>query len=198
MMKGNTMSKRIGIFGGTFDPPHIGHLIVANEVLNHLKLHEVRFMPNHTPPHKEKANGVTNEQRVQMVQLAIKHHPQFSLELLEIERGGKSYTYDTIVQLKEREPENDFYFIIGGDSVEHLTQWHRIEELVSLVQFVGVNRPNYSSSRCPYPLITIEIPEIGISSSEIRNRLRHGQTVKYFLPDEVNQYIKEHRLYGAK
>lgn len=190
------MKKRVGILGGTFDPPHIGHLIIANEVLQELELDEVRFMPNQEPPHKEKTAGVTDLDRLNMLELATSGQPAFKIETIEMERPGRSYTYDTIVLLKEREPDTQFYFIIGADMIEYLPKWRNIDQLVRLVRFVGVNRPAYSH-QTKYPVQFVEIPEIHISSSLIRERLEKKRSVKYLIPDAVWEYIKEHHLYGT-
>ncbi|TQR10591.1 nicotinate-nucleotide adenylyltransferase [Psychrobacillus soli] len=188
------MSKKIGILGGTFNPPHIGHLIIANEVLNALRLDEVRFMPNATPPHKQEDEQVTAAQRLKMVQLAIRGIPNLSVETIELERGGTSYTIDTVEMLKQREPESEFYFIIGGDQVEYLPNWHRIDELVQKVQFVGVPRPN-TKIESAYPISTIAIPQIDISSTLVRNRLMNGVTTKLLIPDKVIDFIQKEKLY---
>ncbi|KHD85221.1 nicotinate-nucleotide adenylyltransferase [Bacillus ginsengihumi] len=188
--------KQVGILGGTFDPPHLGHVILANEVLQALKLDEIRFMPNQEPPHKMKVADVTNNDRLNMLKLAIADHPKFVIETIELERTGPSYTYDTMVLLKEREPDIDFYFIIGADMIEYLPKWKNIEQLVQLVNFVGVNRPKYSHIT-HYPITFVEIPDIQISSSIIRERLYHNMSVQYLIADQVWDYIKEHHLYGT-
>lgn len=188
------MKKRIGILGGTFNPPHIGHLIIANEVLVALHLDEIRFMPNYTPPHKEIDHRIRDEDRLHMLRAAIDGHPYFSMELIEMERKGTSYTFDTIKALKEREPETDFYFIIGGDMVEYLPKWHRIDELSRMITFVGVRRPGYSV-QTPYRVQLIETPEIHLSSTALRQRAADGGTLRYLLPERVIAYIKENRLY---
>lgn len=188
------MRKKVGILGGTFNPPHIGHLIIANEVLNALRLDEVRFMPNATPPHKQKDEQVTTEQRLKMTQLAIRGIPNMAVETIELERGGTSYTFDTIEMLQSREPNTDFYFIIGGDQVEYLPKWHRIDELVQKVQFVGVPRPNTTLDTA-YSISTIAIPQIDLSSTLLRNRLMNGVTTKFLIPDRVNDFIQKEKLY---
>ncbi|PLT34629.1 nicotinate-nucleotide adenylyltransferase [Bacillus sp. V5-8f] len=187
--------KRIGIVGGTFDPPHIGHLIVANEVLDALELDEIRFMPNHVPPHKEKTLNVTDEDRVAMLSYALEGNDFFLIEKIEIERQGTSYTYETIQLLRQREPENDFHFIIGADMIEYLPRWHKIDELMKLVKFIGVKRPTYNE-KTNYPIMMVDIPEMFISSSAIRDRIKKGKTVKYLLPEKVIQYIEENDLYA--
>lgn len=191
------MKKRVGILGGTFDPPHLGHLIVANEVWQALKLDEVRFMPNQEPPHKERKSNVTNEDRKKMLSMSIADHPHFSIELIEYERDGRSYTYDTMKLLKSREPDVEFFFIIGADMIEYLPKWYNIEKLSELVQFVGVNRPGHSE-QTQYPIINIKIPEINLSSTIIRNKIQMNQSIKYLVKDEVVEYIKEHELYGKE
>nr|WP_194949924.1 nicotinate-nucleotide adenylyltransferase [Anoxybacillus flavithermus] len=185
--------KRVGILGGTFDPPHYGHLLIADDVRTELQLDEIWFMPNYIPPHKDKQ--VTDHvHRVHMLRAAIANQPHFRVETIELERKERSYTYDTIVLLKQRYPDTMFYFIIGGDMVEYLPNWYRIDELVQLVQFVGVKRPGYSL-RTPYPIIEVDVPTFAVSSSLIRERIQSGKSVTYLLPEAVQLYIKENRLY---
>ncbi|WP_342598448.1 nicotinate-nucleotide adenylyltransferase [Psychrobacillus sp. FSL H8-0483] len=188
------MSKKVGILGGTFNPPHIGHLIIANEVLHALNLDEVRWMPNATPPHKQMDERVTASQRLKMVELAMEGIPYMSVELIELARGGTSYTFDTVELLQKREPETEFFFIIGGDQVEYLPKWYRIDELVKKVQIVGVSRPN-TTIESAYPIITLEIPQIDLSSTLVRNRLMNGETTKFLIPDVVRDFIQKEKLY---
>lgn len=189
--------KKIGILGGTFDPPHCGHLLIANEVLSSLQLEEVWFLPNREPPHKEKTEYVSNEERLQLIKLAIEDHPCFRIETIELKRPGPSYTYDTIKQLKELFPDVQFHFIIGADMIEYLPKWFRIEELMELVTFVGVERPNYDKET-PFPIIYVDVPEFAVSSSMIRQRIKEGRTIRYLVPESVRRYIKEKKLYGTK
>jgi nicotinate-nucleotide adenylyltransferase len=188
--------KKVGILGGTFNPPHNGHLIIANEVLDALKLDEIRFMPNAIPPHKEKAGDAEVSQRLEMTRLAIEDTPYFKLETAEIERGGKSYTYDTIVELKTKEPDTEFFFIIGGDSIDSLKTWYRIEELLQFVTFVGVGRIG-SAGETEFPITKVDIPLIDLSSTLIRRRFTGGKTVKFLIPEKVEHYIREECLYGT-
>lgn len=188
------MKKKTGILGGTFNPPHLGHLIIANEVLEALELDEVRFMPNYAPPHKAVDHRISDEDRIRMLAAAVEGHPRFALELIEIERKGTSYTYDTIKLLKEREPETEFYFIIGGDMIEYLPKWHKIDELSRIVTFAGVRRPGYSV-QTPYPVLLVETPEVHLSSTMLRRRAAEGGTLRYLLPEKVIAYIKENHLY---
>jgi len=190
------MKRKIGILGGTFDPPHLGHLIIANEVFHRLELDELQFMPNQEPPHKERESHTTNRDRIRMLELAIQGNPFFSIEKIELERKGRSYTYDTMKMLMERNPNNEYYFIIGADMVEYLPNWYQVDELMKLVKFVGVNRPNYQLEST-YPIIPIEVPFIEISSSMIRKRTQNSETINYLLPYGVINYIEENQLYGS-
>ena len=191
------MKKRVGLLGGTFNPPHLGHLIIANEVLSQLNLDEVRFMPAGVPPHKVIKGGTSSEQREKMVEKAIQGQPDFMLEPVELQKGGTSYTYETIQLLTEREPESDFYFIIGGDMIEYLPKWHKIDELTKLIQFVGVGRPGYDMES-PYNVSMVDVPQIGISSTMIRERISEGETVTYLIPERVLDYIREEKLYAKR
>ncbi len=191
------MKRKVGILGGTFDPPHIGHLIIANEVLNRLQLDEVKFMPNQEPPHKVKTSATTGEDRVRMLELLIDNNTAFSIEKIELERIGLSYTFDTMKLLQERNPDHEYYFIIGADMVEYLPKWHQIDGLVKLIRFVGVNRPNFSV-KSSYPLTQVDMPFIDISSTLIRERASSGDTIRYLVPKGVKAYIKEHGLYGSQ
>jgi len=188
--------KKIGILGGTFNPPHQGHLIIANEVCHALKLDQVWFMPNQEPPHKKKAGGASNEDRISMLEMAIKGNIFFKIETIELDREGPSYTVDTMKILAARHPGHEYYFIIGADMVEYLPKWRQIDELLDLVTFVGVQRPGYRLET-PYPVLLVDIPAIEISSSLIRDRLHEGKTVDYLLPDSVIRQIREKQLYGT-
>ena len=188
--------KKIGILGGTYNPPHIGHLMIANEVKHALSLDEVRLMPTAMPPHKEADEKVSPTARLEMVQRAISGLEGFTASTFEIDRGGISYTFDTMKQLTELEPDVQFYFIIGGDMIDQLDTWHRIDELVHLVQFVGVNRPGWKSET-EYPVMLIDIPEIDLSSTLLRQRFRTGGTVAFLIPKQVEDFIREEGLYGA-
>ncbi len=185
---------RVGIIGGTFNPPHIGHLVIADQVCQQLGLDKIYFMPDANPPHIDEKQAIAAEHRVVMVKQAIEENPLFELEDCEIQRGGKSYTFDTMLQLTKDHPEIDYYFIIGGDMVEYLPKWYRIDELMQLVQFVGVKRPNYPEASS-YPLIWVDVPEMEISSTLIRKKIEAGCSVKYLVPEKTLTYIEEKGLY---
>lgn len=188
--------KKVGILGGTFNPPHNGHLLIANEVLSDLQLDEIWFMPNHEPPHKKRPESVNDEERLKMLKLAIDGNPAFSIQAIELDREGPSYTVDTMKMIDTEHKDHQFYFIIGADMIEYLPKWHKIDELVNLVQFVGVQRPSYSH-QTDYPVLYVDVPAFDVSSSMIRDRMKCGQTVRYLLPDPVIEYIEEKHLYGT-
>jgi nicotinate-nucleotide adenylyltransferase len=188
--------KKVGILGGTFNPPHNGHLLIANEVLNELDLDEIWFMPNGEPPHKKKSDYVSDEDRLNMLNLAIRGNDKFRIETIELERIGPSYTVDTMKLINKSYKDSHFFFIIGADMIEYLPKWRNIDELVKLVQFVGVDRPSYNH-QTDYSVLYVDIPSIEISSSMIRERCKTGKTVRYLLPDSVIEYIEEKHLYES-
>lgn len=190
------MAKRIGILGGTFDPPHNGHLLIASEVLHSLHLSEVWFMPNQIPPHKQNEHFTDSQHRLTMLKLATCDQQQFKIETIELERTGPSYTYDTLCLLKEHFPSYSFYFIIGADMIEYLPKWHKVEKVIELVTFVGVKRPGYLT-KTEYPIMEVEIPEFDVSSTMLRKRLKERENTAYLLPEDVKRYIEENHLYGT-
>jgi len=187
---------KVGILGGTFDPPHYGHLLIANEVLSTLQLDEIWFMPNQEPPHKKKSDSIKNEDRLKMLELAICGNTAFRVETIELHRQGPSYTVDTMKMINDQYSDHQFFFIIGADMIEYLPKWYKIDELIKLVQFVGVKRPTYNS-QTDYPVLCIDVPALEVSSSMIRDRVKNGKTIRYLLPDPVIQYIEEKHLYGT-
>lgn len=186
--------RKIGILGGTFNPPHIGHLIIAEQVRDQLDLEEILFIPDANPPHVSGKKTIDAKHRAEMVKRATEDNAFFKMDPIEINRGGTSYTYDTIVQLQEKNPEIEYYFIIGADMVMDLPNWYRIDELVQLVHFVGVNRPGYVRDSS-FPIIWVDIPDIQVSSTDMRNKISADCSVKYLIPENVFAYIEEERLY---
>ena len=170
--------KKVGLLGGTFNPPHIGHLIMANEVKHALHLDEVRLMPTSIPPHKADPSDATPEQRLHMVKLAVSESPGLTASSFEVDRGGVSYTFDTMTALTEQEPDTHFHFIIGGDMIDMLHRWYRIDDLMKIVTFVGVGRPG-TNGETAYPITKLQIPEIELSSTLIRDRVKTGGTIQY-------------------
>ena len=189
--------RKIGILGGTFDPVHQVHLMVGEIARDHLQLDEIWFLPAYIPPHKQNKAISEPYHRMNMLQTAIGGNPNFKISSIELERGieGKpSYTYETMMELKNAYPLYDFYFIIGGDMVEYLPKWYKIDKLTSMIHFVALARPGYSLTT-PYPVIVVDMPQLDISSSKIRERVANGQTIRYLVPEGVRLYIKEYHLY---
>lgn len=188
------MKKKIGILGGTFNPPHLAHLICAEYVGEALALDCVYFMPSAIPPHKQGKEAIDSIHREQMVRLAIQDNPLFQIETIEMERGGINYTYDTMQYLKQKHHDSEIYFIIGADMIENLPTWYRIDELVQLVTFVGLNRAGYKTDTS-YKMLQLTIPDMTLSSSMVRERIINKQSIRYLVPIAVQHYIEEKRLY---
>ncbi|MFF2017378.1 nicotinate-nucleotide adenylyltransferase [Paenibacillus sp. NPDC058177] len=194
---------KIGIMGGTFDPPHIGHMLAAESARDTYGLDEVWFMPSHIPPHKHEA-GVSGEDRLAMVQEAVKQHPSFRTLDLEVLRGGVSYTIDTIRELQTEHPHSEFYFIIGADMVEYLPKWQSIDELVQRLTFIGVGRPGTPLDLGSLPdhiagrVTLADMPQVDISSTMLRQRAAEGRSIRYMVPDGVYEYVQRGGLYGIQ
>ena len=186
--------ERVGLIGGSFNPPHIAHLIMAEQARVQLGLDKVYFLPSHIPPHVDEKKTIDANTRVEMTRLAIQDNIYFDIETIELERNEKSYTYDTIQLLKKQNPNTEYYFIIGGDMVDYLPKWHRIDELVEIVQFVGVQRPRYKAGTS-YPVIWVDVPLMDISSSMVRDFVAKDRTPNFMLPKPVLDYIKKEGLY---
>lgn len=186
--------KQVGLLGGNFNPVHTGHLVVAQTVLDTLGLDRVDFLPSFLPPHVDEKKTISASHRLKMLELALADNPNFGIETTEIKRKGKSYTIDTMKELQQNHPENEYFFIIGGDMVDYLPKWKQIEELLTLVRFVGVKRPD-AISQTSYPMIYVDVPQLAISSSLIRQKVRLHQSPRYLLPENVLHYIEEKGLY---
>jgi nicotinate-nucleotide adenylyltransferase len=189
--------------GGTFDPIHIGHLLAAEAARDSFGLDEVWFMPSHIPPHKEQA-GASGEDRLGMVAEAISDHPCFRTLDIEIRRGGVSYTIDTVKEIRGSFEDIEFHFIIGADMVNYLPKWEGIEELVNLMSFIGVGRPGSTLNLAALPpylhgkVLLADMPQVDISSTEIRERLATGHSIRYMVTDSVYDYIRRRGLYGIQ
>lgn len=191
----NTHSgRKIGILGGTFNPPHIGHMIIADQVKDQLDLEKILFIPSAIPPHQKEKGTISAEHRLAMLERTIGDNASFEIDEIEISRGGKSYTYDTIKELKEKNSDVEFYFIIGADMVEDLPNWYKIDELLEMIQFVAVNRPNYDS-KTPYPVIVVDVPDVDVSSSLIRQKVKDDCSINYLVTPETKEYIESEGLY---
>lgn len=190
----NKKRKQVGILGGNFNPVHNAHLVVADQVRQQLGLDKVLLMPEYLPPHVDAKGTIAEHHRLKMLELAIEGIEGLEIETIELERKGISYTYDTMLLLNERDPDTDYYFIIGADMVDYLPKWHRIDELVEIVQFVGVQRPRYKAGTS-YPVIWVDVPLMDISSSMVRDFVSKGRTPNFMLPKPVLDYIKKEGLY---
>lgn len=200
-------TRRIGISGGTFDPIHHGHLIVAQVVMEKLKLDHVVFIPSGTPPHKQSYEVTDAELRFRMLELAISGNPDFTPSRIEIDRKGMTYTVDTLTELKALYGEKaELIFIIGADVVADLLTWKDSRKVFEMCGFAAVMRPGYDSKRFDerialleknygaviYP---VEAPLIDISSTAIRKRVSEGKSIRYLVPETVNKFIHDNRLY---
>ena len=186
--------RQVGILGGNFNPVHNAHLLVADQVRQQLGLDQVLLMPEYEPPHVDKKETISEQHRLKMLELAIEGIPGLAIETVELERKGISYTYDTMKLLTEQNPDVDYYFIIGADMVDYLPKWYKIEELIDLVQFVGVQRPRYKAGTS-YPVIWVDVPLMDISSSMVRDFIAKGRSPHFLLPQPVLNYIEKEGLY---
>jgi nicotinate-nucleotide adenylyltransferase len=219
------LAQKFGILGGTFNPIHYGHLAAAEEVRDRLKLDKVLFVPSYLPPHKHEGDMPPAVQRLEMVRLAIVSNPRFSVSDIEVKRGGKSYTVETVATLRTKHPMTELYFITGLDSFLEIQTWNHWERLLALCSFVVLSRPGYRFDDLTsidfmkgaskelaaldrgelkhaiyqpddFKICLEMIPLYDISSTDIRNRIRDSRTVKYHLPEDVETYIITNKLYA--
>jgi len=201
---------RIGIMGGTFDPIHLGHLVTAEAARHQFSLAQVLFVPSGQPPHKAGQAVSEAEHRYLMTCLAIASNPAFQIARIEIDRPGYSYTFDTIKHLsRELGDEAELYFITGADAMRDILSWHRAEELLQACHFVAASRPGFTLEhylakedltrfRNQGNIHFISVPAMAISSSDIRRRVAEGESIRYLVPDAVENYIYKNRLYLGK
>ena len=188
---------RRGILGGTFNPPHIAHLIVAQEVQEAMDLDEVVLIP--TSLHAFKGEAIaTPRHRAAMTELAVAGDPRLAVNRIEIERGGVSYTVDTLRALRERQPETDWTLILGRDNLEELAQWREADALPDLASVVVTTRAGLAApGRLPFGgrCTLVDVPSLEVSSTAIRERVARGRSIRYWVPPAVEAYIREHDLY---
>ena len=191
--------KKIGILGGTFDPIHLGHLVLAEQVKERLKLDQVIFIPCLRSPHKTRQRLSPAKVRFRMTQLAVEGNPSFSVSDIELKRKGLSYTVDTLRELKELHPRSQVYFLTGSDVVHELDAWKHPEQIFRLAKVVIATRPGFDDfdrrNRFAKKSIVAPITGIDVSSSEIRRRVKKGKSIKYLIPSRVEDYIKKKKLY---
>ncbi|MDI9483587.1 MAG: nicotinate-nucleotide adenylyltransferase [Bacillota bacterium] len=196
----------IGVFGGSFNPIHIGHLIIAEYVRDHFHLEKVLFVPAKNPPHKDSVDDHTSQHRYNMVQIAIKGNPFFDVSSIELNRNGLSYTSDTLRELKASYPDKKLYFICGADSIVNLNTWHSIGSIFVYADMLVVNRADVNETdvknmsrwltdQYNASIHFCDMPNIEISSTMIRKRIKDGLSIRYMVPEGVEQYIQLHRLY---
>jgi nicotinate-nucleotide adenylyltransferase len=194
-----SVGTRIGVFGGTFDPVHNGHLVAASEVAHALELAEVIFVPTGQPWQKEDRDLAAAEDRYLMTVIATASDSLFSVSRVDIDRPGETYTIDTLRDLRaERGPSAEFFFIMGADALSGVSTWHNAENLFSMAHFVGCTRPGHSidaSGLGGQGFTLIEIPALEISSTACRERVSAGRPIRYLVPDGVIQYISKRGLY---
>jgi len=191
--------KRIGFFGGTFNPIHMGHLAIAQMAQEKFNLDKIIFIPSYQPPHKNVPHLASAAHRYQLVRQAVKNNPYFAVSNVETLRGGKSYTVDTLRHFRKIYSDRiKMFFIIGGDTFSTLPKWKNIEEVLKFVTFIVVNRPGYTppAFRKKIKHLMVTRPGIDISSSYLRGRVRSGKSIRYLVPEAVFHYIKKHKLYS--
>jgi len=197
---------RVGILGGTFNPPHLGHLICAQEAYLQLKLDRVTLIPARIPPHKPVDDEPGPEHRLELCRVAVGNDDRFDVSDVEIMREGPSYTVDTLELLHSREPESELFLIVGGDIAAGLQSWREPERVLSLATLAVAGRRGTSRAEVDDALSGIsggeraeffQMPTISIASTALRRRVRAGEPIRYYVPDAVVSYIDRHRLYGG-
>jgi nicotinate-nucleotide adenylyltransferase len=197
---------RLGILGGTFNPPHLGHLVCAQEAYRELQLNRVMFVVARIPPHKPVEEEPGPEHRLALCRLAVEGDDRFEASDIELRREGPSYTVDTLEWLRSQAPENDLFLILGGDIAAGLPTWHRVERVLELATPAIAKRRGTTMTEVHEALQRLpggdrakffEMPRMGISSTMIRERVAARQPVRYLVPDRVEEYIRRHELYGG-
>ncbi|MCU0666130.1 MAG: nicotinate-nucleotide adenylyltransferase [Candidatus Omnitrophica bacterium] len=187
---------RIGILGGTFNPVHLGHLILAEEAREKLGLDKIIFVPAYLPAHKKKKGIVSAFHRYQMLKLAIKGNKHFSVSDFEIKKKGISYTIDTIRHFMASCSSDRFYFITGSDLLKYLDEWKDLSDIIRMVKFVVATRPGYPLEKIPDYIRTVPIRSVDISAFEVRDCIRKGKSFRYLVPEQVFDYIKANKIYS--
>lgn len=187
---------RVGILGGTFDPIHIGHLIAASSVYEALNLDSVVFIPAGDPWQKRDRDLSPGQQRLEMVKLATENDDRFQVSDVEIVRSGPTYAVDTVREWKRLNPSDELFWIVGSDALSGIPSWHEWEAFVSEVTIVAVNRVGQNDA-VPFDFVSVDMPEVRISATELRDRFTNGLDTQYLVPKNVSQYISDQGLYQA-
>lgn len=185
---------RIGLLGGTFDPVHHGHLVVAQAALEELELDEVRLVVAGDPWMKEATTPAAV--RVELARLAVVDNDELEVDDRECRRDGPTYTVDTLLELRDEHPEAELVFLLGADAAQRLEQWHRSEGLFTLASFVVVNRPGHRIPELPAQVDVLEVPPMDVSSTQLRELAGRGRSLRYLVPEAVRRRIGEYGLYG--
>jgi nicotinate-nucleotide adenylyltransferase len=187
---------RVGILGGTFDPPHKGHIAIAQAALKELGLVKVIFVPANIPPHKIKQPLAPAKDRLGMLQLAVGDNPDFEISTVELDRPWPSYTVDTLAEFRAIHPEDELFLLIGADNVSEIETWHEPERIVKFATLAAANRPNFvPHGAYADKVVYFEMPPTAISSTEIRERIRTGKPISDFVCPGVEAFIIMHGLY---
>ena len=191
------LRRKVGIMGGTFDPIHIGHLILGESAYEQFQLDTVLFMPSGNPPHKRNREGASNSQRIEMVRLAIEGNNHFQLSLEEMHEEGYTYTKETLTRLTAEHPDTDYFFIMGADSLFEFDTWRCPDEIARLCTLIVAVRDGLSSSELRYQadIRKLTSPNLDISSHMIRRWISEGASIRYYVPDPVRTYIMENGVY---
>ena len=189
------MTRLVGLLGGSFDPVHHGHLLAGQGAVEQLGLAELRFVVAREQPWKQGQHGASAAHRAAMLERAVDGDPVLRVERIELDRPGPSYTVDTLRALGAREPAAQFVLLLGSDAAAGLPQWHEAPEVSRLARVVAFARAGKPGPKLPGGIGEITVPGIEISSTSIRDRVRRGETIRYWVPDAVADYIAEHGLY---
>lgn len=185
---------KVGIFGGSFDPVHLGHLVAAERAADQLGLEQVRFVPAGQHPLKAEHHAAP-EHRLAMVDLAIRDHPRFLLDPREARRAGPSYTVDTLRQLRAESPGDALFLLIGADAALELPAWRDVDAIAAVAEIVVLTRPGAAAPAHPVIGRTVEVPGVDVSATAIRDAVRCGTSIRYLVPGAVEDYIRTHGLY---
>ena len=188
--------RRIGILGGTFDPPHVGHLMVASDVFTALQLDRLLLVPSASPPHKRGKVRATAEQRVEMMRSAIAGDERFEVDDLELRRDGASYSVDTLRELRSRYgEETELYFVVGMDQLKEFHTWREPDEVSRLARLVAVSRDGEEPEPGGPVTIPVRVTRVDLSATDVRGRVQAGESIRYFVPDPVREFIEREGLY---